>query len=173
MNEITKCINEWNATIEALGQGKQTILIRNYGTNLKEFLMYPTVSYLKEDYIKSFQTMYHTFVKENATPKKEADKNEVKYFAVVEKVIEKPASRIGVLENHYIWTNEHVKSYLKTSNAYIWILRVYKLKKSVFAERTKGMRYANLFEEVSLDGIRPVLSDSNFAEIVKEIESKK
>ena len=27
MVEITKCINEWNATIEALGQGKQTILI--------------------------------------------------------------------------------------------------------------------------------------------------
>lgn len=32
MTEITKCINEWNATIEALGQGKQTILIRKYGT---------------------------------------------------------------------------------------------------------------------------------------------
>ena len=28
MNEITKCVNEWNATIEALGQGKQTILIK-------------------------------------------------------------------------------------------------------------------------------------------------
>ena len=28
MTEITKCINEWNATLEALGQGKQTILIR-------------------------------------------------------------------------------------------------------------------------------------------------
>ena len=27
MSEITKCLNEWNATIEALGQGKQTILI--------------------------------------------------------------------------------------------------------------------------------------------------
>ena len=29
MSEITKCLNEWNATLEALGQGKQTILIRN------------------------------------------------------------------------------------------------------------------------------------------------
>ncbi len=28
MTEISKCLNEWNATIEALGQGKQTILIR-------------------------------------------------------------------------------------------------------------------------------------------------
>jgi hypothetical protein len=27
MSEISKCLNEWNATIEALGQGKQSILI--------------------------------------------------------------------------------------------------------------------------------------------------
>ena len=38
MSEITKCLNEWNATLEALGQGKQTILIRKYGTTLNEFL---------------------------------------------------------------------------------------------------------------------------------------
>lgn len=38
----TKCLNEWNATIEALGQGKQTILIRKYDTTLKEFLFFPT-----------------------------------------------------------------------------------------------------------------------------------
>ena len=30
---ITKCLNEWNATIEALGQGKQSILIRKYNIN--------------------------------------------------------------------------------------------------------------------------------------------
>lgn len=45
MHAIKKCLNEWNATIEALGQGKQTILIRNYNTTVKEFLLYPTVSY--------------------------------------------------------------------------------------------------------------------------------
>ena len=27
MSEITKCVNEWNATLEALGQAKQSILI--------------------------------------------------------------------------------------------------------------------------------------------------
>ena len=34
MTEITKCLNEWNATIEALGCGKQSILIRKYSTTL-------------------------------------------------------------------------------------------------------------------------------------------
>ena len=55
MSEITKCLNEWNATVEALGQGKQSILIRKYNTSLKEFLLYPTVSYAnKDNYLESF-----------------------------------------------------------------------------------------------------------------------
>ena len=59
MESTNKCLKEWNATIEALGQKKQSILIRTYKTNLKEFLLYPTVSYaLKDDYIDSFQTFY-------------------------------------------------------------------------------------------------------------------
>ena len=56
MTEITKCLNEWNATIEALGCGKQSILIRKYSTTLNEFLLYPTVSYAnKDNYLDSFK----------------------------------------------------------------------------------------------------------------------
>ena len=47
--KTTKCLNEWNATIEALGNGKQSVLIRKYGTSLKGFLLYPTVSYANKD----------------------------------------------------------------------------------------------------------------------------
>ncbi len=72
MENITKCINEWNATIEALGQGKQTILIRKYGTNIDKFLLYPTVSYtLKDNYLDSFEKKYKSFVEGNALPKKD------------------------------------------------------------------------------------------------------
>ena len=170
MSEITKCINEWNATIEALGQGKQSILIRKYGTNVKEFLLYPTVSYaLKDDYINSFQDACQDFVKENAFPKKEDSKFEVKYFAHVEKVVEKPSSRIGALNKYHIWTRNHVKSYLGNSKAKIWILRVYELTESKFLERTRGMRYANVSEEIKLDNLKPVLSDSEFEKILKGI----
>lgn len=35
MEKINKCLKEWNATVEALGQGKQIVLIRTYKTNLK------------------------------------------------------------------------------------------------------------------------------------------
>lgn len=40
-----------NATLGALGHGKQTSLIRNYKTNINEFLLYPTVSYALKDYL--------------------------------------------------------------------------------------------------------------------------
>ena len=167
---ITKCLNEWNATIEALGQGKQSILIRKYGTNVKEFLLYPTVSYaLNGDYLNSFQEDCQDFVKENAFPKKEDSKFEVKYFARVEKVVEKPSTRIGALNDYHIWTRDHVKSYLGNSKAQVWILRVYELDKPKFLERTRGMRYANVSEEVKLDNLKPVLSDSDFEKILKGI----
>ena len=77
MFEITKCLNEWNATVEALGQGKQTILIRKYNTNLKEFLLYPTTSYaLKDNYLDSFTNK--DFAKNNVLPKKENNKTDMK-----------------------------------------------------------------------------------------------
>lgn len=171
MTEITKCLNEWNATVEALGQGKQTILIRNYGTTLSNFILYPTVSYaLKEDYLESFQPRYRDFVEKYALPEKENSKSLVKYFAEVVKVIEKPVSRAGSLKDYYIWTSEHVKSYMNSSKANIWVLRVYKLKEPVMADRTMGMRYANLNEPVSLEGMEPVLSDSEFESLIDKIK---
>ena len=167
---ITKCLNEWNATIEALGRGKQSILIRKYGTNVNEFLLYPTVSYaLNDNYLDSFQDDYKEFVKEYSLPNKNDSKFEVKYFAKVEKVVEKPSTRIGSLNNYHIWTRDHVKSYLGSSKAQVWILRVYELDEPKYLSRTRGMRYANVDEEIILDNLKPVLSDSEFEKILKGI----
>ncbi len=163
MESTHRCLKEWNATLEALGQGKQTILIRNYKTSLTEFLLYPTVSYaLKNDYLDSFQSKHQKFVENNSLPSKKGDKVLIKYFANLEKITEKPISRIPS-DKHYIWTKDHVKNYMTGKTAYIWILRVYTLKDPYWAEPTPGaIRYANLKEEVSLKGIEPVLSDQDF-----------
>lgn len=171
MESITKCLNEWNATIEALGQGKQKILIRKYITNLQKFLLYPTVSYAsKDNYLENFQKKYHAFIEENALSKKEGNKTEIKYYAEVEKIIEIPLNRLGKISKFHIWTNEHVKSYLESKKAQVWVLRVYKLKKPALAEHGGGQKYVNLTKPVSLDGIKPVLNDSIFSKIVNEIE---
>lgn len=172
METITKCLNEWNATLEALGQGKQTILIRKYGTSVEKFLLYPTTSYAnKDEFLDSFKKEEQSFAQKNALPKEDGSKKEVKYFATVEKVIEKPSSRTGTLNKYHIWTNEHVKSYLGSGKAYVWVLRVYELEKPVMVDRTKGLLYANVNEEIRLKG-KPVLNDAQFSKILTEIENK-
>ena len=171
MSEITKCLNEWNATIEALGQGKQTILIRKYGTTLKEFLLYPTVSYaLKDDVLESFQDK--KFAKNNLLPAGEDGAYEIKYYATVEEVIEKPSTRIGAFNKFHIWTRGHVKDYLGRKPAQIWILRVYKLDEPQMLKRNRAMRYANVEKPVKLQG-KPVLSDKEFTKLKKEILNTK
>ena len=163
MKAINNCLKEWNATIEALGHGKQSILIRNYKTNITEFLLYPTVSYAMNDkYLESFQSKYQDFVEDNKLPKKKGDYLLIKYFASIEKIIEKPISRIPSAK-HYIWTRDHVKNYMTGKKAFIWVLRVYKLKESYWAEPTPGaIRYANLKNEVPLEGMKPVINNSEF-----------
>ena len=169
MDEITKCINEWNATIEALGQGKQTILIRKINTTQKEFLLYPTISYAnKDDVLDSFQEEYKDFAKDNLLPNGENRTYEVKYYAKVEEVIEKSSSRIGAFNKFHIWTREHVKSYLGRNSAKIWILRVYKLDTPQKLKRSNGMVYANVNQPVKLEGT-PVLSDEEFDKLKEEI----
>ena len=167
MTEITKCINEWNATIEALGQGKQTILIRKYGTTLNEFLLYPTVSYAnKDDVLDSFQDK--SFVKANLLPAGEDKKYEVKYYATVEEVIEKSSARIGAFNKFHIWTRDHVKNYLGRKEAKIWILRVYELDEPKYLSRSAGMLYANVDTPVKLEG-KPVLSNDVFEKLKEDI----
>jgi Uncharacterized protein conserved in bacteria len=170
MHKISKCLKEWNAVIEALGQGKQTILIRYYKTNINEFLLYPSISYVnKGKYLDSFQDKYKPFVNENSLPRMENDKVEIKYYATLEKIIEKSDVNIENLKDYYIWTPEHVKSYIKKNNAQIWVLRAYKLKEPYMAKKTLGMMYITLKEDISLDGIKPVISDSKFLKIVDEL----
>ena len=170
MREITKCLNEWNATIEALGQGKQTILIRKYNTTLNEFLLYPTVTYAsKENILDSFDDK--KFVKNNLLPE-ENDGYEVKYYATVEEVIEKPSTRIGRFNKFHIWTRNHVKNYLGKSSAKIWILRVYKLDKPQKLKRNRGMIFANVDKPVKLEG-KPVIPDNEFNKLKEEILNTK
>ena len=93
----------------------------------------------------------------------------MKYYAKIVSIVKKDLNQINRLSKYHIWTDEHVKSYLSGKKAYIWVLRVYKLKEPAMSERTRGLRYANLFEELPLDGIEPVLNDSEFYAILNDI----
>ena len=131
-----------------------------------EFLLYPTVSYSnKEDILDSFQDK--EFAKNNLLPNGD-DGYEVKYYATVEEVIDKPSTRIGSFNKFHIWTRDHVKNYLGRKEAKIWILRVYKLDKPQILKRNMGMRYANVDKPVKLEG-KPVIPDDEFNKLKKDI----
>lgn len=167
MKNITKGFKEWNAVVEALGQGKQSILIRSYSTTNKEFLLYPTFSYAnKDDYLTMFKTNEQKFVQEHALPLMKDGQVEIKFFARIEDILEKSPAKIGTVDKLHIWGKDHVKDYLKTKKAFIWVLRVYKLKKPIFAERNNGMLFANLKKGASLEGMQPVLREEEFKNII-------
>ena len=172
MTKITKCLNDWNATVEALGQGRQSILIRKTSTTLKEFLLYPTVSYANnEDYLDSFKESEKEFVKKYTLPATEGKTYEVKYYATVEEVFETPVSRIGKFNDYHIWTKNHVSGYFNNRNANVWLLRVYMLDEPVYCGRSRGMVFANVDKEVNIKG-KPVISDKDFEKLKEEILNK-
>lgn len=168
---MKKCFKEWNAVIEALGQGIQTVLIRKYKTNADKFLLYPTVSYAQKDgYLSLFQEKYEDFVINNALPKIDGNNVEIKYLVSVEKNIKVTSRNAASLSNYYIWNKDHVSSYLEKKNGYIWLLRTYKLEKPILASAKKAaMTFAELDRDVSLEGLKPVLSNENFEKIINKL----
>lgn len=170
MEKTNKSLKEWNAIVEALGQGKQSILIRKYSTSSPGFLLYPTFSYaLKEDYLDNFKEDFRPFAESHALPNKEGDKTEIKYYAKVEKIIEKSASQISRLKKYHIWNNNHVKDYLENKKGFIWVLRVYKLETPYMAEVNLGIKYANLKKDVDLTNAKPLLEDKKVLELLENI----
>ena len=174
MKEINNCLKEWNATIEALGNGYQTILIRTYTTKKKDFLLYPTSNYTyTKGYIKNFQDRYHSFIEKNALPNKEEKKTQIKYFASVEDIMTIYPSRINSIKDHIIWDTTHVKRYLRGKKGFLWLLRIYKLNEPHMADPTPGaIRYANLNEKVQISNLKPILSDKEFIKKAEEISNK-
>lgn len=165
-----KCLNEWNATVEALGTGKQSVLIRSYDTKVDSaFLLYPTYSYVNRNEVPDcYQKEYKNFVDENLLPQRNDEKTLVKYYAEVIKTSEKNISRIGTLNKYHIWTREHVVSHMSRKKPYAWLLRVYKLDNPVMLKRSRGMTWATVDKDVELKGTS-VISDEEFEKIIDSI----
>lgn len=173
MKKITKCLNDWNAIIEALGQGKQTILIRTYGTTLKDFLLFPTTSYVMNQKVEdNFKKEYHEFAKENLLPNRNDNQFEIKYYAKVEKIL-KNIPNINYFNKYHIWESSHVNKYIRKKHPYVWVLRVYKLEQPLLLKRSQGIRYSNVNKEVSLENLNPVISDEEFEEIFNNLKKFK
>ena len=90
----------------------------------------------------------------------------------IDEIIEKSSTRIGAFNKFHIWTRDHVKDYLGSNPAKIWILRVYKLDKPQHVKRSNGMLYANVDKPIKLQG-SPVIPDKEFDKLKEDIVNTK
>lgn len=170
IKKSNKSLKEWNAIIEALGQGKQSIIIRKYNPAHKGLFLYPTFSYAKKDIFKMFKGECIDFVDNNLLPKIEKNKVEIKYLAKIDNVIDVDPLVVKKFNNYHIWAEKHVKDYVGRKKAKIWVLRVYKMNKPFMAKPNRGLLYANLTQDLDLDNSEPVLSDEKFYSLLNELQ---
>ena len=177
---IKKGFKEENAVVEAVGQGYQIILIRNKANvNNRQFLLYPypvthfkKIAYSIRDDIRE---PFVDFFRKHREPQKEKGAVEVKYFAQVEDVVKITESTdLNVLARYSIWKKEHLEDYIDYEKAYIWILRVYELKKPILLSNDNARdfffldnSFSNISNEKEIFKSKPVLSNQKFKSIKK------
>ena len=172
ISKINRCLKDWMLQQKHLVKVSINFNQKN-STTLKEFLLYPTVSYAnKDDYLDSFKESEKDFVKENTLPASEGKAYEVKYYATVEDVFETPVSRIGKFNDYHIWTKKLVSGYFDTKNANVWLLRIYELKEPVYCTRSRGMVFANVDKKIELDYKDPIIDYEDFEKLKEEILNK-
>jgi len=174
---LALALREWSGVVEALGNGDQTVMVRGYPARYPAFFLYPTFSYYTstkakpESFNEKFQPKYLKLARESAEDtRKLADSLLVhfKYYAEVDEVIPIEESKTwDRLEPYFIWSTEHVKGYATTST-FLWILRVHRLPETIVIGRNAGGGPPTFYkhsEEISTDGSRPVLVDSEYAKL--------
>lgn len=169
-----KALKEWATIVKALGEGKQTILIRKRDLKLtwNEFFLYPTFTSQTKD---KFKGQFHLDFDATMTGRAKGQVM-IEFYAQITEACEVTKSKklLG-LDSYYIWTSSHVEDYFhktKDEKLYVIILRVFKLPKPVFIEPSGpgSIVWVNLPRPISTQGLVPVLKDSEFKDTVERIK---
>jgi len=173
-------LRDWCAIVDAIAEGKQTILIRRTKPAYNEFVLLPTYSFANEgDFLsKRFREEHHPFV-EKSVASRESTENLANCFAKVEKVLTVRSAeleKLRTIQDHYLWSPNHVEEYFRElpgQDAFVWVLRAYKLSRPHRISVPRGpVVYVRLDSPISLVGAAPVLPESTFNSVVEAIESK-
>ncbi len=178
-------VKEWSGVIDALGQGRQTVLVRKTLPPSDTFFLYPTFTYCNvyESNPQSFNEKLKVEFQESALRSGQQTRVRAQsaclvdfgYFAKIEKVIEVTDwSVLAALSPFYIWTEKHVLEYANQAknSCYVWIIRVYKLNKPIEIGRISQGGPPSVYhhhEPLSVENAFAVLSDSVFNNTKKEI----
>jgi hypothetical protein len=172
-------LKEWCGVIDAMGEGRQIIMMRKYPPAHDEFFLYPTYGFSKRrNYLDSyFQEQHHDLVT-RSVKSKEKGRTEIRYYALIDEVVQIRREDFGKLKNlsqFYIWSPDHVMNYVKdekVKRAFIWAVRVYRLSKSQSIKDLGrgGVKYVYLPTRIFTAGSVPILGDTEFQSLKTEIK---
>ncbi len=168
-------LKEWAAVIEALGQGRQILLLRKGGIveakrgfelRHREFLLFPTFEHQQAQYVKPETRQAFEAAMKAAAP----ERVRIAYLARVAAVdLAPPLETMRKLDASHVWSDAFLQQryeYRPDLPLYLIALRVYRLgREQVIPNRPSyaGCKsWVNLTEEVDVAGATPVLTDAEF-----------
>lgn len=171
----TKALKEWAVAVQALGAGRQIVMLRKGGirepgkefrVEHEELLLYPTYDHQRTDLL---QPEHQAFL-EALPPGSPAAPIEIRYWAKVVRAFEvADAGRIVALAPHYLWTPEYALERLHfkpKKPLHVLAVRVFELPQShrfeVRPEYLGCRSWVELERPVPIGDLRPVLGDAEW-----------
>ncbi len=175
--ECSAALKEWAVAIEALGTGRQALIIRKGGireegkrfeVRFPEFLLFPSFEHQQADLLRHEHAaqLRHAL---DARP--DQDKLTFTHFATVHEAFPvTEATELHTLARHHIWSEEYAEKRLRWKPKVAltaMVLRVYRLaepKQVPMRPEYAGCKsWLQLLDGVAVDGLTPALSDAAFA----------
>jgi hypothetical protein len=177
LDTLQHALKEWAVAIRALERGKTALVVRKGGIREKaftlpqtRFLLLPGYEHQRPELLKQ---EYRGLMEEIPDL---ADDGPLRFssFAEVEGAYEiSEAEELSALDAHHMWTPEYAESRFKwrpKKPLTVLVLRTYLLRETVelpYREEYGGCKsWIDLSETVSVEGARPVLSDTDFDRLV-------
>ncbi|MGB6299143.1 MAG: DUF1802 family protein [Rivularia sp. (in: cyanobacteria)] len=175
-------LKEWAIAVDALKTGKTIMLLRKGGIHEKggsfqvardRVLLYPTYEHQKSSMLKADYSNQIVTV----TPGWRPETVKISSYAQITHILPvSDESIVAALFPFHIWSKEFVSDRLKwkpQQPLFVLLLRTYKLPSEQFVtyhQRYGGCRsWIDLNESISLEAVKPVLSDNNYSELVTQI----
>lgn len=171
----SRVLKEWGVAVEALGRGRQIVIVRKGGIHEKDFDVYqhgfwlfPTREHQRADLLQpAFQPDLDAYL---ARPHDPASVS-IAYWARATDVFEIfESATVEALTDHYIWTNEYAQERLTwrpKKPLRIVLLRVSARPEPVavpLRPEYGGCRsWTDLADPIPLGDLRPVLTDAEYA----------
>jgi hypothetical protein len=184
LDHCQMALKEWAVTVQALGEGRQVLLLRkggiheegkNFRVSHREFLLYPTYEHQQESLLKP---EHQPRLRQLLDRSPRAEQITFSYWARVEETIQvSQQEKVDDLSPHYIWTNAYAQSRLHWKPMLplsVMLLRVHRMEQPVsvpFLPEYRGCTsWVELMSQVPLGRLEPVLSDREFRRRVEEIK---